>query len=216
MDHWPQRNLRALKRDVITYQVDTPHIFLCVKKANWAFLCTSDYFKIHNLRPQIIGGRGSSFFSHTISVLHSVKIGHTANERRVLGSRSNFSPGASLWFSRWSSLSSQSFSKPSTTAILFPPRYLRSRKTTHMFTHTTVFKRSSQQKTTISQTRLLTVWRGSADWRDYRCEWCCCSACTDGWGWRQSRGCECAWADYHTGKGQWGFYTWRDPPEGKI
>ena len=58
MDHWPQRNLRAFKRDVITYQVDTPHIFLSVKKANWAFLGTTDYLKIHNLRPQIIGGRG--------------------------------------------------------------------------------------------------------------------------------------------------------------
>lgn len=154
-------------------------------------------------------------FSHTISVLSSVKIGHTASERRVMGSRSNFSPGASLWFSRWSSSSCRSVPKPSTTAILFPPRYLQSRETTHMFRHTSVdFKWLPQHR--ISLTCLLTVWRASADWRDYLCEWCRCSACTDGWDGRQSRGCKCVWFDYHTGKERWGFCTWRDHPENMI
>lgn len=70
-----------------------------------------------------------SFYLCTVKI----KVGHTASERRVLGSKSNFSPGASLWFSMWSSLSSLRSSNPSTTAILFPPRYLQSRKNPHIW-----------------------------------------------------------------------------------
>lgn len=83
----------------------------------------------------------------------------------------------------------------------------------HTCSHTVDFEWLSQHGTTINQSCLLTVWRASADWRDYLSDWCCCSACTDGWGWRQNPGCKCVWSDYRTGKGQWGFYTWRDHPE---
>lgn len=44
------------------------------------------------------------------------------------GSNSNFSPGASFWFSMCSSSSPVRFCRPSTTAILFPPMYLHDTK----------------------------------------------------------------------------------------
>lgn len=59
----------------------------------------------------------------------------------------------------------------------------------------------------------LTVWRVSSGWRDYPYEWCCCSADTDGWGWRQSPGCKSLLSDSQTGKAQWGSCTWTDLPK---
>lgn len=137
------------------------------------------------------------------------KMGHTASERSVLGSKSNFSPGASLWFCTWSSLSSVSFSKPSTTAILLPPRYLQKQET-HARRWPLSDRGSIRQH---EQTGLLTAWRASADEWGSLYEWCCCSVGTDGWGWRQNPGCKCAWFGCHKGKGQQGSCTRRYHPE---
>lgn len=141
------------------------------------------------------------------------KVGHTASERRVLGSKSNFSPGASRWFSMWSSLSSLRSSNPSTTAILFPPRYLPKQESPHVCSNTT---QTPDYQHSTRRWGLLTVCRASAGWRDSPGEWCCCSAGTNGWGWRQSRGCECVISGYHTGTGQRGFYTWKYHPGSRI
>lgn len=137
------------------------------------------------------------------------KMGHTASERSVLGSKSNFSPGASLWFCTWSSLSSVSFSKPSTTAILLPPRYLQEQET-HARRRPLSDRRSISQH---EQTGLLTAWRASADERGSLYEWCCCSVGTDGWGCRRNPGCKCAWFGCRKGKGQRGSCIRRYHPE---
>lgn len=137
------------------------------------------------------------------------KMGHTASERSVLGSKSNFSPGASLWFCTWSSLSSASFSKPSTTAILLPPRYLQEQETRARRQPLSDRRSISQHE----QTGLLTAWRASADERGSLYEWCCCSVGTDGWGWRRNPGCKCVWFGCRKGKGQRGSCTRRYHPE---
>lgn len=85
---------------VITYQADTPHIPLCGEEGKQGGHLMIYYLKylILNEEPnKLLRMCGSFFFfSPTILVLNRVKIGHTARVRRVLGSRSNFSPGASF------------------------------------------------------------------------------------------------------------------------
>lgn len=138
------------------------------------------------------------------------KIGHTAREWSVLGSKSNFSPGASLWFCTWSSLSSVSFSKPSTTAILLPARYLQEQEN-----HAQRWPFSNHHSLTPWQAWVLTAWRASAGWRGSLYEWCCCSVGTDGWGWRRNPGCVCVWFGCHKGRGQRGSCNQRYHPEKK-
>lgn len=134
----------SLSLDVITYTwVDSSHTSLCMKRECQTFVWSFDSLKTYNESTKDNLSYlevWEMFCSDTISEPNRVKIGHTARESRVLGSKSNFSPGVSLWFSTWSSLSWWSCSKPSTTAILFPPRYLQSSENNiHVQTHTSHF-----------------------------------------------------------------------------
>lgn len=90
----------SLSLDVITYTwVDSPHTSLCMKSECQTFVWSFDNLKTYNestkenLSYLEVWGM---FFSDIISEPNTVKIGHTARESRVLGSKSNFSPGVSL------------------------------------------------------------------------------------------------------------------------
>ena len=63
------------------------------------------------------------FLQHSM-LQASVSMIRTDNVASDLGSNKSFSPGASFWFSMWSSWRFSTFSKPSKTVIEFPPRYL--------------------------------------------------------------------------------------------
>lgn len=54
MDHWPLRNLRSFKLDVIIYQVDTPHISLCLKKRKLGFPLIIWLLKSDNLKRRVL------------------------------------------------------------------------------------------------------------------------------------------------------------------